>query len=94
MGRQALVVIAGPVSAALEANQLTFTVISRFDGKCLAIIQAGADDDIEYLRAIDGNRFECFLNCLESELPGHDLPNRRLGNNCKFTHRRMPGSLN
>jgi hypothetical protein len=27
-------------------------------------------------------------------LPGHDLAYRRLGNDCKLTHRRMPCSLN
>jgi hypothetical protein len=50
----------------------------RSDGKSFAIIQAGADDDVEYLRAVNGNRFECLPNRIESELSGHDLAYRRL----------------
>jgi hypothetical protein len=86
MGRQALIVIAGPVCAALEAGHFVFTVNTRFNGKCFAIMQAGADDDIEHPRAIHCNCFECFPNCIESELTGHDLPDRWLGYYCKLTH--------
>ena len=59
MGRQALVEITGPVCAALEADQFIFGVNTRFNAKCLAIMEAGADDDIEYLRAFNRNRFRC-----------------------------------
>ena len=56
MGGYVLVVITGPVSTALETNPFVFAVQTRFDGKRFAIIQAGTDDDVKYLRSISSIR--------------------------------------